>query len=145
MSYFKPLSICLCTLFFAAGLLLVGFDFDVYAEKKNVIKFSTLAPEGSTWMKSLRRFSGEIKKATNGNVVFKFYPGGVSGDEKDVIRKMRIGQLHGAGFTGVGLGAILPEIRVLDLPFLFKSDQDVEHVYKAMNCLLYTSPSPRDA
>ena len=121
------------TLFFAAGFLLVGLGFDVYAEKKNVIKFSTLVPEGSSWMKSLRRFSGEIKKATDGNVVFKFYPGGVSGDEKDVIRKMRIGQLHGAGFTGVGLGAILPETRVLDLPFLFKSYQEVEHVYKAMN------------
>ena len=133
MSYFKSLSVCLFTLFFAAGFLLVGLDFDVYAEKKNVIKFSTLVPEGSSWMKSLRRFSGEIKKATDGNVVFNFYPGGVSGDEKDVIRKMRIGQLHGAGFTGVGLGAILPETRVLDLPFLFKSDQEVEHVYKAMN------------
>ena len=133
MSYFKSLSVCLCILFFVAGFLLVGLDFDVYAEKKNVIKFSTLAPEGSSFMKSLRRFSGEIKKATDGNVVFKFYPGGVSGDEKDVIRKMRIGQLHGAGFTGVGLGAILPETRVLDLPFLFKSDQEVEHVYRAMN------------
>jgi TRAP-type transport system periplasmic protein len=41
------------------------------------------------------------KKSYRRNVVFKFYPGGVSGDEKDVIRKMRIGQLHGAGFTGV--------------------------------------------
>ena len=57
----------------------------------------------------------------------------MSGDEKDVIRKMRIGQLHGAGFTGVGLGSILSEVRVLDLPFLFQSDQEVEHVYKSMS------------
>ncbi len=113
--------------------MLVGLDSTVHAAKKHVIKFSTLAPEGSSWMKSLRQFSGEIKKATDGNVSFKFYPGGVSGDEKDVIRKMRIGQLHGAGFTGVGLGAILPEVRVLDLPFLFHSDKEIEHVYKAMN------------
>jgi TRAP-type transport system periplasmic protein len=133
MSYFKSPLVCLFTLFFTTYFLLVGLDFDVYAEKKNVIKFATLVPEGSSWMKSLRQFSGEIKKATDGNVVFKFYPGGISGDEKDVIRKIRIGQLHGAGFTGVGLGTILPEIRVLDLPFLFKSDQEVEHVYKAMN------------
>ena len=50
-----------------------------------------------------------------------------------MIRKIRIVQLHSAGFTSVGLGAILPEIRLLDLPFLFKSDQEVDHVYKAMN------------
>ena len=83
MSYFKSLPVCLFTLFFVAGFLLVGLDFDVYAEKRNVIKFSTLAPEGSSWMKSLRRFSGKIKKATDGNVVFKFYPA-----EYRVMKKM---------------------------------------------------------
>jgi TRAP-type transport system periplasmic protein len=133
MNYFKSPLLFLGALLFATVFLLVGLASSAQAEKKHVIKFSTLAPEGSSWMKSLRRFSGKIKKATEGNVSFKFYPGGVSGDEKDVIRKMRIGQLHGAGFTGVGLGAILPEVRVLDLPFLFQSDQEIEHVYQAMN------------
>ena len=103
------------------------------AAKKHIIKFATLAPEGSSWMKSMRKLSSKIKKATDGNVTFRFYPGGVSGDEKDVIRKMRIGQLHGAGFTGVGLGQILPEVRVLDLPFLFDGDQEVQYVYSQMN------------
>ncbi len=131
MTYFK--SIYFYCMVCAATIVSGGFNLNAYAEKKHVIKFSTLAPEGSSWMKSLRGFSKKVKKATDGNVSFKFYPGGVSGDEKDVIRKMRIGQLHGAGFTGVGLGAILPEVRVLDLPFLFQSDQEIEHVYQAMN------------
>ena len=103
------------------------------ADKKHVIKFATLAPDGSSWMKSMRKLSNKIKKATDGNVAFRFYPGGVSGDEKDVIRKIRIGQLHGAGFTGVGLGQILPEVRVLDLPFLFDSDEEIQHVYAKMD------------
>ena len=133
MSYFKLSLFFFHALFFTAFLVFVGLGSKAHAEKKHTIKFATLAPEGSSWMKSLRRFSGKIKKATEGNVSFKFYPGGVSGDEKDVIRKMRIGQLHGAGFTGVGLGAILPEVRVLDLPFLFQSDQEIKHVYHAMN------------
>ncbi|MBL4665632.1 MAG: TRAP transporter substrate-binding protein DctP [Nitrospinaceae bacterium] len=133
MNYFKSSLFYFHALFFTAVFVLVGLDSNAHAEKKHTIKFATLAPEGSSWMKSLRRFSVKIKKATEGNVSFKFYPGGVSGDEKDVIRKMRIGQLHGAGFTGVGLGAILPEVRVLDLPFLFQSDQEIEHVYQAMN------------
>jgi TRAP-type C4-dicarboxylate transport system substrate-binding protein len=97
------------------------------------IKFSTLAPEGSSWMKQMRRLAKEVEKATGGSVKFKFYPGGISGDEKDVIRKMRIGQVHAAGFTGVGLGEILPEVRVLDLPFLFHNDKEIEHVYEKMN------------
>jgi len=104
----------------------------VHAAGTTYIKFSTLAPEGSSWMNQMTRLADEVEKATNGEVAFKFYPGGVSGDEVDVIRKMRIGQVHAAGFTGVGLGEILPEVRVLDLPFLFRNDKEIGHVYAAM-------------
>jgi len=109
-----------------------------YADgKKTRIKFSTLAPEGSSWMKEMRRLAEEVKQKTEGRVTFKFYPGGVSGDEQDVIRKMRVGQIHAAGFTGVGLGQILPEVRVLDLPFLFETDKQVQHVYEKMTDYFY--------
>ena len=106
---------------------------EAYAAKKTYIKLSTLAPEGSSWMIQMRLLGKELEKATQGKVKFKFYPGGVSGDEKVVIRKMRIGQVHAAGFTGVGLGEILPEVRVLDLPFLFKNDKEIGYIYEKMN------------
>lgn len=118
-----------------AGVFLLGPGAVVSsAEGKEIrIKFATLAPEGSSWMKEMHRLADEVKQKTDGRVTFKFYPGGVSGDERDVIRKMRIGQIHAAGFTGVGLGEILPEVRVLDLPFLFEIDQEIQHVYEKMN------------
>ncbi len=113
--------------------LIFGQAPEALAAKKTRIKFSTLAPEGSSWMKVMRSLEKELQRVTNGEVGFKFYPGGVSGDEIDVIRKMRIGQVHAAGFTGVGLGEILPEVRVLDLPFLFRNDKEIEHIYEKMN------------
>ena len=116
-----------------ALVLMFGPVTEASAAKKTRIKFSTLAPEGSSWMKVMRLLEKELKSATQGEVGFKFYPGGVSGDEIDVIRKMRIGQVHAAGFTGVGLGEILPEVRVLDLPFLFRNDKEIEHIYEKMN------------
>ena len=116
-----------------ALMLIFGPVPEAQAAKKTRIKFSTLAPEGSSWMKVMRMLEKELKSVTNGEVGFKFYPGGVSGDEIDVIRKMRIGQVHAAGFTGVGLGEILPEVRVLDLPFLFRSDKEIEYIYEKMN------------
>ena len=100
----------------------------VFAQKKYVIKFATLAPERSTWMKVMRELDAEIRKSTNGAVRFKIYPGGIQGDEKDVLRKIRLGQLHSAGFTGVGLGEILPEVRILDAPMLFKNYEEVDYV-----------------
>lgn len=92
------------------------------------IKFATLAPEGSTWMKVLTELSKDLEKESGGKLKFKFYAGGVSGDEKDVVKKIRIGQLHGAGFTGVGLGEVAPEVRLLDAPWLFRSRSELEGV-----------------
>lgn len=98
------------------------------ARAETVIKFATLAPEGSTWMKAMNEFNKEIGTKTGGQVRFKFYPGGVSGDERDVVRKMRLGQLQAAGLTGVGIGEIAQEIRVLDSPWLFKNTAEVDAV-----------------
>jgi len=77
----------------------------------------------------MRAFSKELSEKTSGAVNFKIYPGGVQGDEKDVIRKIRLGQLHSGGFTGVGLGELAPEVRALDAPFLFKNTQETDHIY----------------
>jgi len=99
----------------------------VYAQKYQ-IKFASLAPDGSTWMKVMRELDQAIREKSNGEVGFKFYPGGVAGDEKDVLRKIRLGQLHSAGFTGVGLGEINSEVRILDSPFLGRNYDEVDFI-----------------
>jgi len=103
------------------------------AQAQTVIKFATLAPEGSTWMKAMRQYTAEVSSKTANRVQFKIYAGGVSGDEKDVVRKIRLGQLQAGGFTGVGIGEIAPEIRLLDTPFLFKNPAEIDHIYKTFD------------
>ncbi len=96
-----------------------------------VIKFATLAPEGTPWMQIMREMSREVERKSSGEVSFRFYPGGIAGDERDVIRKMRIKQLHGGAFTGFGLGLMLPESRVLELPLLLRDASEADHVAAA--------------
>ncbi|MFZ5515105.1 MAG: TRAP transporter substrate-binding protein DctP [Candidatus Zhuqueibacterota bacterium] len=96
--------------------------------QKYQIKFASLAPDGSTWMKVMRELDQAIREKTNNEVGFKLYPGGVAGDEKDVLRKIRLGQLHSAGFTGVGLGEIYPAVRILDSPFLGRNYEEVDYI-----------------
>ncbi len=103
------------------------------AAEKQVIKFASLAPEGTTWMRTMRKLDKDIRKATKKAVRFRIYPGGVSGNEKDVVRKLRVGQLHAAGFTGVGLGELLPAARLFELPFFFRSYEEVDAVHKALD------------
>jgi TRAP-type C4-dicarboxylate transport system substrate-binding protein len=105
-----------------------------YAEQKPVvIKIATLAPDGSSWIESLKSIHKEVSQKTNNQVRFKLYPGGVLGDEKDMLRKMYIGQIHGAVLTSSGLSAIFSEIDVFQIPFLFQSHQEVDFVIKKMD------------
>lgn len=83
------------------------------------IKLGVLVPEGTTWGNSLKKLSKEVETATNGEVNFKIYYGGVAGDEPDVLRKIRIGQLHGGIFTGKTLGDINGDVRAMEIPFTF--------------------------
>ncbi len=103
-------------------LLFVAFAFAFQAPLTShaitEIKLAILAPEGTTWHKVMTDWDKELRQQTSGRLGLKIYAGGVLGDEQDVIRKMRIGQVHAAGFTGLGLGIINPEVRVLELPML---------------------------
>ena len=98
-----------------------------------IIKFATLAPEGTTWMNVMKEYDTAIRKESGGRLGFKMYAGGVQGDEKDVLRKIRIGQIHSSGITGVGIGEIAPKARIMDSPFLFKSYEEVDHIYKTFD------------
>ena len=92
------------------------------------IKFATLAPEGSAWITVMKEYDQAIRKESGGRLGFKIYAGGVAGDEKDVIRKIRLGQFQSAGITGVGIGEIAKSARILDSPFLFKNHDEVDYV-----------------
>ena len=95
-----------------------------------IIKFATVAPEGSTWMNVMKEYDQAIRKESGGHLGFKMYPGGVQGDEKDLLRKIKLGQLQSAGVTGNGLTTVAPKARILDSPFLFKSYDEVDNIYK---------------
>jgi len=97
-------------------------------QPKYVLKIATVAPEGSTWMQVMREIDAEVRRATNNEVGFKIYAGGVQGDELVVLRKVRSGQLQGGGLTGQGLGQIAPAVRVMEVPFLFSNYAQIDHV-----------------
>jgi TRAP-type C4-dicarboxylate transport system substrate-binding protein len=102
--------------------------------KRLVIKLATLAPEGSAWIKTFNAINKEVRAKTEEQVRFKFYPGGVlGGDEKDMLRKMHIGQIHSAALSSAGLSAIFNEMDVFQIPFLFESHKEVDHVIKEMD------------
>ena len=105
------------------------------------LKFATLAPEGSAWMNAFDQVKKEVLEATGGKLQIKVYPGGVLGEEKDVLFKIKVGQVDGAGFIGYGIGKICPDARSVMMPLTFASFEEVDAVFKKMtphledNCL----------
>ncbi len=98
------------------------------AQEQYTFKFATLVPPDTAWMKEIDRWAEEVYKKSNGRLKFKIYPGGVMGDEPDVLRKIRSRQLQGAFFTGYGVGRIYSSARVLEMPFLFKNTDESDYV-----------------
>ncbi|MBN2799069.1 MAG: TRAP transporter substrate-binding protein DctP [Deltaproteobacteria bacterium] len=96
------------------------------------IKLATLAPEGSTWHKGLRQMADEWSEITHGEVEVKIYAGGVVGNETVMLRKMRIGQLHGGAVTNSAFLEIEPSAQVIQTPMLIRDNDELDYVMTTM-------------
>jgi TRAP-type C4-dicarboxylate transport system substrate-binding protein len=120
----------------AAGLL-AGADPAV------VIKMGTLAPEGSSWHQILKTMGDAWAQAPGGGVTLRIYPGGVLGDEPDLVRKMRVGQIQAAALTAVGLSDIDPGVAALQIPMMFDSYDELDKVRERLRPALEKRMSDR--
>ncbi|MDH5559099.1 MAG: TRAP transporter substrate-binding protein DctP [Alphaproteobacteria bacterium] len=98
------------------------------AASAQTIKLGTLAPKGSPWFENLQDMAADWGAASGGRIKVRIYPGGSIGDERDMVRKMQIGQLQGAVLTAEGLSIIVPEVLALQLPMIFKTDGELDYV-----------------
>ncbi len=126
--YMSMVVACLCMLTLAMG--------STSTAQEHTIKFASLATEGSTWLNVMREYDAAIRKESGGRLGFRIYAGGVQGEDKDVMRKIRIGQLHSAGITGVGIGEISSKLRIHDAPFLFEQYDEVDHFLRTFSAEL---------
>ena len=96
-------------------------------------KVATLSTDGSVWMEKMRAGADEISQKTDSRVNFKFYPGGVMGGDKNVLRKIRFGQLQGAALPSAGLTGIYPDIQLYNLIVKFQSMSEIDYVREQMD------------
>jgi len=103
------------------------FHFSLTADEY-VLKMCAIAPEGTRWAEYGYLYKEKVEKKTGQRVKVKWYLGGIMGDEPTEVRKMMLNQLHGCGFTLVGLGVIAKEVKLLELPFLFEDFEEKDYV-----------------
>lgn len=115
----------------AAGLAVLLLS-PLSAGAQVVLKLATLAPEGSIWMQAIHDAKTEIETATAGAVKLKIYPGGIMGSEKDVLFKIKTGQLQGGGFMGYAIGKICPDSSALMFPMVFRNYEEADQTLAQM-------------
>lgn len=113
-------SVCLAALVFAVL---------VPASAAVEIKIGSVAPERSPWDKALLKVAREWESITGGAVKVRVYPGGIAGGELDMIRKVKLGVLQGAVLTNMGMIQIERSALVLNLPYLFESDEELNYAF----------------
>lgn len=117
-------------------VLLVGLASFGSVAGATVLKIATLAPDSTTWMQEFRKAAKQIAARTENRVKIKYYPGGVMGNDQAVLRKMRIGQLHGGAVTGGSLAEIYPDAQIYSMPMQFESIAEVNYVRGKMDRLI---------
>ena len=118
------------------SLVLLALLVSAPAVQARTLKIATLAPAGTSWMKEMREGAKEVSERTDGRVKFKFYPGGVMGNDRSMLRKMRVGQLHGAALTTSGLAEVYRDSWIYTLPLLFRNYQEVDYVRERVDPLI---------
>jgi len=99
-------------------------------------KIATISPEGSMWMELMREGARDVAKKTEKRIKFKFYPGGVMGNDKAVLRKIRIGQLQGGAVVAGSLTPFFPANQIYGQPMKFKSQEEVDYVREHMDSFI---------
>ncbi len=106
------------------------------AGQQSRIKLATLAPDGSPWHRILEDMGHEWRQASGGRVQLVIYPGGVAGDDRATLRKIRHGQLQGATLTVSGLAELDPAFNVFQIPLFFESIEEFFYVLDRLTPLL---------
>jgi TRAP-type transport system periplasmic protein len=97
------------------------------------LKIATISPDGTSWMKRMRAGAAEVEKRTAGRVTFRFYPGGIMGSDEAVMRKIRIGQLHGGAVSTSALATVYPDLQIYGFPLFFRTLEEIDYVRGKMD------------
>lgn len=114
-------------------LLLVASSVVVNAQ---VFRIGSAAPENSPWGRTLNRLAAEWREISEGRVRVQVFHNAIAGDEADMVRKMRIGQLQAVVMTNVGISNFSEGLLTLSMPFLIRNQDEYDHVFEEVEPIL---------
>jgi TRAP-type transport system periplasmic protein len=114
-------------------LIILFLIFSVVSIFSITLKIGSMAPKNSPWDKTLNEIASEWRRISGGRIQLKIYPGGITGNEDDTLRKVKVGALDGMVVSTMGLNKISTDLFVLSLPLLIRDEDELDYVLDKIN------------
>ncbi|MBP5947631.1 MULTISPECIES: TRAP transporter substrate-binding protein [Pseudomonas] len=92
------------------------------------IKFADIHPAGYPTVVAEKSMGEALTKETNGDLTFKYFPGGVLGSEKEVIEQAQVGAIQMTRVSLGIVGPVVPDVNVFNMPFIFRDQAHMRAV-----------------
>jgi len=89
------------------------------AQQTFEMKCATVAPADTPWENQLRELGDYIESESGGRIDVRMFMGGSLGGEKALVRRTAQGSIQCFGGSTAALGSLVPELNVIESPFLF--------------------------
>ena len=107
---------------------IVGLAAPVQAQ--TVLKFGSAVSKDSHYGVASAVFCAEIEKNTSNRYKCQEFPNGSLGGEREMIEAVQLGTLDLVVTSSGPLGNFVPEVKIFDIPFLFR---DYDHARKVLD------------
>jgi tripartite ATP-independent transporter DctP family solute receptor len=92
------------------------------------MKIATVAPDNTPWSELLKMYKANVEKESGGKIKVKVYLGGTLGDENESVLECKRGQIQAVGVSTGALASEIPDLNVVEIPFLFHDADEADYV-----------------
>lgn len=103
---------------------------DAAAAPELILRYAENQPEGYPTTEAAYAFADLVEERTGGRVHVRVYSNGVLGSETSIVEQMEYGGIDFSRISIMSLGEFVPEVFVLQLPFLYK---DADHMWRVLD------------
>lgn len=100
------------------------------AQAATTLKLAEVHPAGYPTVVALENLGKKLEEATDGELKYRMFSGGVLGSEKEVVEQLQIGAVQMTRVSLGTLGPVVSDVNAFNMPFVFR---DHEHMRKIID------------
>ena len=93
------------------------------------LRYATSAPPKTVWEMQILRFQKQVDELSKGTLKINVFLNSQLGSEQDTVAQVARGRIDMGGYSITAGSLLVPELSLLNIPFLFKDQKEQDCVY----------------